>query len=145
MLMVRTRLHEFAPGDIGLVALEDIPEGAITWQFHPAFDKLLCQADINELPQPLRDETLLYAYLDPRLKNYVVCGDNAKFMRHSENPNNAGRYKVVRGLADFGISVATRLIRAGDELTSDWREFDAEWEKKLKSRAMGLNGLCARM
>jgi hypothetical protein len=59
----------------------------------------------------------MYCYLSPE-GIYVFCGDNAKFMNHSTDPNcddPEGRY-----------TVANRDIEAGEELTSDYTTFDLE-------------------
>ena len=55
---------------------------------------------------------------------YVLCGDNAKSMNHADEPNcedPEGEYTLTR-----------RLVRAGEELTCDYRSFD------LESRESGL-------
>jgi hypothetical protein len=54
---------------------------------------------------------------------YVLCSDNAKFMNHSDEPN------VDSG----GVTedVALRDIQPGEELTCDYRLFDAGSTGKL--------------
>lgn len=47
----------------------------------------------------------------------VLCGDNARFMNHSFEPNCDDR---------TGVTFALRDILAGEELTCDYRVFDLE-------------------
>jgi SET domain-containing protein len=53
----------------------------------------------------------------------VLCIDNARFMNHADEPNTAGVHTA--GAID-GYDVATRDISKGEELTCDYRLFDAE-------------------
>ena len=134
MLLIRTFLKEIAPREIGLFAGEDLPKpGTLVWRFDARFDKTYSRADVHEMPVVFREPFLQYAYLDIRLGLYVLCGDDAKFLLHSETPNTDGRYKVItaNGGVDFGTAVTNRPIKAGDQLTSDWREFDADFDRKM--------------
>lgn len=65
----------------------------------------------------------------------VLCGDNARFMNHSFEPNcddDGGEF-----------TTAARDIEAGEELTCDYRRFDApsartgleEWRPQGESAA----------
>lgn len=74
-------------------------------------------------PQPFRSRLRHYLYQEDT-GFYVLCGDNAKFMNHSEEPNcddPEGEYTITR-----------TLIHAGEEPTCDYRCFE------LESRDLGL-------
>src|SRR5262245_92788 len=122
MLMVKTRLGPSKIAGIGLFADQDIPQGAVTWRFMPAYDRLLTQAEIDDLPEPARSNILDHAYLDATSGLFVLCADNARFMNHAEEPNTAGVHEP--GTIE-GYDEATRNIAAGEELTCDYRSFDA--------------------
>jgi SET domain-containing protein len=128
MLMVKTRLGLSKIAGIGLFAGEDIAKGTVTWRFMPAYDRLLTQAEIDGLPEPARSSILEHVYLNADSGLFVLCADNARFMNHADDPNTAGVHQP--GAVD-GYDVATRDIRAGEELTCDYRTFDAHVDVKL--------------
>ena len=63
----------------------------------------------------LRRWFLRYAYLDES-GDYVLCGDNGKFMNHSFDPN----------CDDQEGPCTMRDIAEGEELTCDYRLFDRD-------------------
>ena len=138
MLLVKTIL---APSDIeglGLFAAENIAKGTIVWKFVPGVDALLDASEIESLPAVAQDICKRYAYLDPASKKYVLCGDDARFENHSENPNTAGAYPAGE---PFGLDVATRDIKKVEEITCDYRAFDAEFDYKFtRSRKNYVSG-----
>lgn len=131
MLMVKTRLKPSPIAGIGLFADEDIPKGTVTWRFMPAYDRLLSEAELNGIPEPARSSLLDHVYLDAASGLYVLCADNARFMNHSDDPNTAGVHE--KGAIE-GYDIATRDIEAGEELTCDYRIFDALVEFKLGTK-----------
>jgi hypothetical protein len=100
----------------------------VTWQFMPGYDLLLTQAKIEVLPEPARSNLLDHTYHDVETGLYVLCADNARFMNHADEPNTAGVH--VKGAIE-GYDVATRDIKWGEELTCDYRVFDADVAIKL--------------
>ena len=128
MLMVKTRLAPSPIAGIGLFADQDIKKGTVTWRFMAAYDRLLSEADIGNLPEPARSNILDHAYLDATSGLFVLCADNARFMNHSDDPNTAGVHDP--GSIE-GYDIATRDIVAGEELTCDYRTFDAHVGVKL--------------
>jgi SET domain-containing protein len=126
--MVKTRLGLSEIAGIGLFAAEDIPKGTVTWCFMGDFDRLLSQDEIDSLPEPARSNLLDHVYLHEASGAYVLCADNARFMNHANEPNTEG---VHAPGAIEGYDVATRDIAAGEELTCDYRTFDAHVERKL--------------
>ena len=99
----------------GVFAATDIPSGTIIWTFNPEVDWEMTDAQFRSFPEPFRTKLLRYCYQDERTGLYVLCGDNAKFMNHRNEPNcdDSGR-----------STIANRDIRAGEELTCDYRSFD---------------------
>ena len=53
---------------------------------------------------------------------YILCSDDARFFNHSDTPNTESR--EVAG-EDEVITVAKRDIQPGEELTDDYRTFEA--------------------
>jgi uncharacterized protein len=128
MLMVKTLLGPSAIAGIGLFAAEDIPKGTVTWRFMEHFDRLLTEEDIESLPEVARAALLDHVYLHSPTGKFVLCADNARFMNHADEPNTEGVHEAG---AIEGYDVATRDIRAGEEITCDYRTFDAHVERKL--------------
>jgi hypothetical protein len=103
-----------------LFAAEPIAKGTVVWRRHPAIDVLLSGVDVGSLAPAAREQIEKYTYLDRVLGRLVLCGDDARFFKHSGAPN----------CLDFpdetgGTTVAARDIAAGEELTSDYAAFDA--------------------
>ncbi len=128
MLMVKTRLGLSKIAGIGLFAAEDIPKGTITWRFIGNFDRLLTEDEIDNLPEPARSDMLNHVYLNEPTGQFVLCADNARFMNHADDPNTAGVHDPG---AIEGYDIATRDIQAGEEMTCDYRTFDAHVDRKL--------------
>jgi SET domain-containing protein len=128
MLMVKTRLGLSDIAGIGLFAAENIKKGTVTWRFMAGFDRLLTEAEIEALPEPAKSNILDHTYLDAASGLFVLCADNARFMNHADQPNTAGVHEPG---AIEGYDVATRDIAAGEELTCDYRTFDAHVDVKL--------------
>jgi hypothetical protein len=123
MLMVKTRIAPSRIAGIGVFADQDIPAGTVTWRFMPGYDLLLTQSAIDALPEPARSSLLDLAYYHAATDCYVLCADNARFMNHADEPNTAGVH--VDGAIE-GDDISTRDIRVGEEMTCDYRLFDAD-------------------
>lgn len=121
----------FAPSVIdgyGLFAGEHIPAGTSVWSFDPRVDLILEANCVDQLPIVFKVYFKKYAYLDMRMRKYIICGDDARFINHSDSPSLAGVYPADR---EYGIDVALREIREGEELTSDYSTFDSDFGSKL--------------
>jgi SET domain-containing protein len=123
MLMVKTHIAPSRIAGIGVFADQDIPAGTLTWRFMPGYDLLLTQSAIDALPESARSSLLDLAYYHAATNCYVLCADNARFMNHADEPNTA-RVQVDGAIEDDDI--ATRDSRVGEEMTCDYRLFDAD-------------------
>jgi SET domain-containing protein len=128
MLLVKTRLGQSPIEGTGLFAAEPIKAGTVTWRFLSGFDQAFTAEQIAGLPRVARETIETYTYLHQPSGLYVYCLDNARFMNHADDPNTAG---VHAGGAIEGYDIATRDIAEGEELTCDYRLFDASFAKKL--------------
>jgi len=108
----------------GVFTPERLPAGTKIWNFSDGVDWRIGAEDFERLPEPCRERLrhFLYEEGDGAL---VLCGDNAKFMNHSTDPNCSD--------ADPVHTVTRRVVEAGEELTCDYREVD------LGSRVDGLD------
>ncbi|HET9948260.1 MAG TPA: SET domain-containing protein [Longimicrobiales bacterium] len=123
MLRVPTYVAPSPIAGVGLFAATDLPKGCIIWEYVEGVDWRISPAELMLFPEPFQSRLRHYLYLEES-GLYVLCGDNAKFMNHSDLPNcddSGGEYTITR-----------RPIAAGEELTCDYRLFD------LESRLNGL-------
>ncbi len=125
MLLVKTYLDKSKIHGIGLFADELIKKGTLIWKFVPGFDFVVNKKQIAKFPKTTKDWILQYAYFDGDEKVYSICVDNARFFNHSENSNTENKEDKT---------IASRDIRKGEEITSDYSTFDAEFKLKIKSQ-----------
>ena len=128
MLLVKTRIGPSTIEGTGLFADEVIPAGTRTWEFMPGYDVRFTRREIDALPETPRNELLRYVYHNERSGQFVYCLDNARFMNHSLCPNTQSIYPPD---GSEGYDIAIRDIEMGEELTCDYREFDAGIAEKL--------------
>ncbi len=117
MLRVSTFVAPSRISGVGLFAAHRIRQGTPIWEFTEGVDWLLTRSELDAFPEPFRSRIRHYVYLDDD-QRYVLCGDNAKFMNHHDEPNCTDR--------DPRYTVTLRAIERGEELTCDYREFDAD-------------------
>jgi len=117
MMLVKTYVAASGIEGVGVYAGEPIAKGTTIWRFDQHFDRTLTKQDLESFPDGVRAFLEKYAYpyhADPEL--IVIESDNGRFMNHSTEPN------TDFSQMDFGY--ALRDIKAGEELTSDYEEFD---------------------
>jgi hypothetical protein len=131
MLMVKTIVKESTiPGaGLGLFADEFIKKGTVTWRFCPNFDQILHEEDLLRLSIPARYQFLKYCYKSKEDDHYVLCGDDERFINHSDNPNIVD--ELIPEKEPF--SIAERDINPGEELFCNYFDFDANAEMKLNN------------
>jgi SET domain-containing protein len=112
---VPTYLGRSSIHGVGVFTPVFIPAGTLIWSFDSEVDWTLSEEDIDRFPEAYREKIRSYCYLDES-GSYILCGDNARFMNHSEEPN----------CDDWttGSTIAYRDIQAHEELTCDYRAFD---------------------
>jgi uncharacterized protein len=124
MLRVPTYVAPSPIAGMGVFAAKDIEAGTVVWSFEEGVDWRIHPEEFEAFPEPYRTRFRHYVYLEDT-GFYVLCGDNTRFMNHSDMPN----CEEPPG----AFTIASRLIKAGEELTCDYRIFDRE------SREMGLD------
>lgn len=125
MLIVETYLRQSPLHGLGVFAARPIGQGTVVSRFMPPFDVHFPPALLSALSPAERTFLETYAYLSRFSHVYVLPGDHDRFMNHSDTPNV--------GMHPDGSTenVALRDIAAGEELTCDYRSFDAAWRVKL--------------
>lgn len=118
MLLVKTKVAPSTIEGLGLFADQFIPKGTHIWRYEPTFDHAFSQDYIDNLDELGRDFMRRYAYKSPYLNKYVLCGDDARFYNHSDEPNTGE--VAVDGEVETR-AIALRDIQLGEELTIDYR------------------------
>ena len=116
VLKVRTRLAMSAIHGIGLFADEPIAAETVLWELDPRFDIVFSQDDLATLSPAAQEQVERYSYYEKEIGAYVLCGDDARFMNHSPEPNT----RDVSGMR----TLAARAIAAGEEITQDYTVWD---------------------
>jgi uncharacterized protein len=115
MLWVKTQLKMSNISGLGLFADEPIPKGAVVWRFEAMLDILYSEDAIKLLSESAQKQFHNYAFLDKTHQKYMLCGDDARFFNHSDNPNCDDKHP--------NITYALRDISAGEEMTVNYRDF----------------------
>jgi uncharacterized protein len=125
MLVIPTRLQASAIHGMGVFATEPVPAGAMVSRYMPPFDVSFTSETVKTLGAVERAYLRCYAYRSVFNGVYYLVGDHDRFMNHSDSPNV--------GMNPDGTStvLALRDIAPGEELTCDYRSFDADWSEKL--------------
>jgi hypothetical protein len=117
MLLVKTYVAPSGIEGVGVFAGEPIAKGQSIWRFDPRFDRTLTIEELELLPEGVRAFLEKYSYPHHAEEGVVILElDNGRFMNHSTEPN------TDFSQMDFGY--ALRDIKAGEELTCDYVEFD---------------------
>ena len=121
MMLVPTYVAPSKIEGIGVFAAEDIAEGTRIWELAPGLDRLIHKDDVGSLPAPLQAFVERYSYPYPHdPEQLIVELDNGRFMNHSEHPNTR--------FDDPDAGFTRRVIKAGEELTCNYAEFDPSFE-----------------
>ena len=126
-MLIETRVQPSAIHGLGVFAVDAIPGGTPVWKFQPGFDQTFSPQDFSELPPLTQDHLRWFAFLDAASGCWILSGDHACFMNHSAAPNTGA-------LADASmpvVTVASRDLAAGEEITCDYFAFDLAAAKKL--------------
>ena len=132
MLLVKTKLDVSRIHGIGQFADQLIAKHTVVWKFHRLIDLIFTGEQIEELASEAREQIRKYSYRDIHSGLYVLCGDDARFFNHSDNPNCLDTYESHE---KEGITFACREIAAGEELTCDYGLFDLDFDSRLYSNS----------
>ena len=128
MLLVKTKIGPSIINGTGIFADQFIKKGTIVWKFQPNFDLKIDTEELHKLSEPAKEQFLKYTYLDPDSRKYILCFDDARFFNHSDTPN------CVDGTSpddEEGLSIADKNIEKGEELTCNYKTFDADFNKRI--------------
>jgi len=125
MLIIPTEVRPSRIHGYGVFATRATPTGTVVSRYLPPFDVQYPAALLDALSEAERTYLRTYSYLSRFTGVYVLPGDHDRYMNHSDHPN------VGMNPNGNTENLALRDIAAGEELTCDYRTFDAEWRNKL--------------
>jgi SET domain-containing protein len=127
MMLIETRVAPSGIHGLGLFAVQFVPRGTPVWKFQPGFDHDFSPAQFAALPPLARQHTRWFCFVSQLDGHIILSGDHACFINHSLAPNT-GAAKAV-GLPV--VTVALRDIAAGEEITCNYLDYDADTAWKL--------------
>jgi SET domain-containing protein len=126
MLLVKTTRGPSRIDGDGLFAAEFIPKGTRIWEFRKGVDQRFDESYFAQFSEDEKCRLLTHCYKNPGSGMYVLCGDDAKYINHSEEPNTEDIGFEEGILNGEGITIAARDILPGEEIVSDYASFDAD-------------------
>ena len=126
MICVKTSVKPSGIHGLGVFAEEEIKKGEIVWKFNKLVDSVIDETDLKSFDDDYQNYIKHYSYKTD--DKYIFCGDNGKYVNHSDKPNIEG----IESEDGFGINIANRDIEIGEEITCDYTQTDDDYEQKLK-------------
>lgn len=127
MLFIKTRVGPSGIHGMGLFAGEFVPRGAPIWRFEPGFDHDFSPEQFAALPPLARSHTRWFCFVSRENGHVILSGDHACFINHSAEANTG----TPRDTQPPVTTVARRDIAAGEEITCNYWEYDADTPWKL--------------
>lgn len=129
MILIPTRVGPSAIHGLGLFTARAVKSGEPIWRFVEGFDQRFSPEKFATMPSPAREHVMWFAYVDMADGHRVLSGDMTCFMNHSDKPNTG----IPSGLLETTTTYALRDLAAGEEITCNYRAFDADAARKLGS------------
>jgi len=113
MNIVKTYVDKSKIDGLGLFAAEDITKGSLIWRID-GLDIIVDETGLENLRLTIEQMKYFYKYSYKTGEHYVFCSDDNKYCNHAEDANT---------MSDFKTQVAIRDIKAGEEITCNYKEF----------------------
>lgn len=110
---------------LGCFAKSNVAAGQLVWRFDESFDLTLTESRFANLPKEVIKNIRDFSYRSKATGDYILCADGSRFMNHSTSPN-ISCYNPSGSSDNTLECFAIREIHAGEEITCDYSEFDAE-------------------
>ena len=127
MIHIKYTLDRSDKHGIGLFAGQDIQKGQIIYTVSPLLDMNITEEQFDSLDEREKQEILWWGFFDEPFQKWHVDFDVSKFINHSfeatltQDPEH-----------DEASLVATRDIKAREELTQNYLEFESEEDLKRR-------------
>ena len=118
MFLINTYLDKSKIQGVGVFSKENVKRGDKIKEVRPEFELRFDRTNMPKMPLSLANFIETHSYEDKK-NEYVMGIDNEKYLNHSTDPS----------VNDEGV--ALKDIKTGDEITVDYRDFDASVEEWL--------------
>lgn len=115
---------------LGLFTSEDIPRGGLIYTASPKLDLNLSIEDFESLNQKEKDEIMYWGFKIESQGVWHVDFDMSKFINHSQDSNVTQDFSK-----EDACLIAKCDIKAGEELTQNYLEFETEEDLKRRGLA----------
>lgn len=130
MIHIKHKVDTSSLHGLGLFTLEDIPKGGLIYTASPKLDLNLPTEDFESLDQKDKEEIMYWGFKIESQDVWHVDFDMSKFINHSHDSNVTQDFSK-----EDAYLTAKRDIRAGEELTQDYLEFETEEDLKRRGLA----------
>jgi SET domain-containing protein len=127
MIHIKYKLKPSGFHGIGLFADQEIKKGELIYTASPLLDLNITQEQFDSLHQIEKDEILWWGFYNKPSQKWHVDFDVSKFINHSKKATVTQDENH-----DEAYLVATCDIKAGDELTQNYLEFESEDDLKRR-------------
>jgi hypothetical protein len=121
MMMVPVQIKPSRIDGLGIFSILPVPKGIVVWRYCEPVDYRMVT-----VPPKMKGFAIRYAYIPIGKPYYEFVGDSAMFINHSSSPNI-----IYSGEENM---IASRDIKAGEEITANYFEFDEKPESCGKLR-----------
>ena len=125
MLFIKTVVKPSRIHSLGSFANQNIKKGQKVWEYNSLIDRKFTKKQLAELPALMQSFVKFYSYLNDR-NEFVFCGDNARYINHSDNPNILD----IKSKHGEDAAIASQNIKKGEEITSKYLIFDKRGRAK---------------
>ena len=93
MMMVETVLRQSQIHGVGVFLAQRVEAGQLIWRFDSRIDRVYAPEEIESLPAHVQRYLRTYSTWHAQAGLFVLCGDNAKWMNHSDEANTAAVFE----------------------------------------------------
>jgi SET domain-containing protein len=138
MMLIKTHVAPSAVHGLGLMASEFVACNTPVWRFLPGFDHDFSPDEFASLPALARDHVRWFCFVSKETGQVILSGDHACFINHSPDPNTGTSPDDTTP----GTTVALRDIDAGEEITCNYFNYDADtpWKLGMSPKDAPLGG-----
>lgn len=129
MIHIKHKVDISSLHGLGLFTLEDVPGGGVVYTASPKLDLNLPIEKFDSLDQKEKDEIMYWGFKIESQGVWHVDFDMSKFINHSQDSNVTQDFSK-----EDAYLTAKRDIKAGEELTQNYLEF--ETKEDLKRRGL---------
>ncbi len=125
MYTIQLEIKESPIDGKGVFTIVDIKKGTIVWRYTEGHDKKMTKALFESLGETRKTILERIAYLSPTSDMWVMPpeDDPACYTNHDPIAHNTS-VVINREISDEPLFVANRDIKAGEEITNNYLEFD---------------------